>query len=254
LRYVEQIGAWHEAFWGRNYAVDFVGEEHDLARYDVLVAPVLYMLKPGVAQRISSFVKRGGTFVTTFFSGIVNENDLVTLGGYPGELRELLGIWVEEIDALLPGQRNSIVLEKALGELAGSFSCGMLCDLLHAETAEVLARYGADFYQGMPCLTRNRFGKGEAWYVASAPEPGFLARLAAVLASARGIEPVLRTPPGVEASRRRKGGATFLFVLNHNDTAVRVDLGNRQLTDMLGGGKASGSVELLAKGVLVLKE
>ena len=44
----------------------------------------------------------------------MNENDLVTLGGYPGELRKVLGIWAEEIDALLPGQHNDIIINKRL--------------------------------------------------------------------------------------------------------------------------------------------
>jgi beta-galactosidase len=184
----------------------------------------------------------------------VNQNDLVTLGGYPGELRKLLGIWVEEIDALLPDQKNSIVMKKAVGNLAGSFDCGLLCDLLHAEGADVLAEFGTDFYKGMPCLTRNRAGKGFAWYLATAPDKKFLFRLAAHLAAEKGIESVMRAPAGVEATRRRKGGESFLFVLNHNDTAVRIDFGARHLTDLLSGGRVGRSVELLAKGVLVLKE
>ncbi len=77
-----------------------ISVEEDLSKYDIVIAPVLYMVKEGHADRLKEFVKNGGTFVTTFFSGIVNENDLVTLGGYPGELRELVGVWAEEIDAL----------------------------------------------------------------------------------------------------------------------------------------------------------
>jgi beta-galactosidase len=64
----------------------------------------------------------------------------------------------------------------------------------------------------------------------------------------------MRAPAGVEATRRTKDGQSFLFVLNHNDTAVRIDFGARHLTDLLAGGRVGGSVELLAKGVLVLKE
>ena len=100
----------------------------------------------------------------------------------------------------------------------------------------------------------NARGNGHAWYVATAPERGFLLRFAAHLAAEKSIEPVLRAPAGVEATRRVKGSDSFLFVLNHNDTAVQVDFGAGPLTNLLGGGMVSGSVELLAKGVLVLKE
>ena len=114
LRYVQQVTGWHAALWEQNYAVDVVGVEDDFSPYDIIIAPVLYMVKPGLAGRLEAFVGAGGTFLTTFFSGIVNETDLVTIGGYPGELRRLLGIWVEEIDALLPGSTNSIVVKKPI--------------------------------------------------------------------------------------------------------------------------------------------
>jgi beta-galactosidase len=254
LRYVEQVRAWHEAFWAQNYAVDMAGVEDDLSRYDLIVAPVLYMLKPGMARRITEFVERGGLFVTTFFSGIVDESDLVTLGGYPGELRTLLGIWVEEIDALLPGRANQVVMARTLGGLSGSFECSVACDLLHAEGAEVLATYGSDFYKGMPCLTRAVHGKGQAWYVATVPERRFLHAFAGALAAERGIAPVLVAPEGVEASRRRKGTDSFLFILNHNDGPARIDLGTRHHRDLLAGGDVTGAVDLPAKGVMVLKE
>jgi beta-galactosidase len=254
LRYLPHIIAWHEAFWAQNYPVDLVGVEDDLSRYDVVIAPVLYMVKRGAAARFTDFVQRGGTFLTTFFSGIVNETDLVTLGGYPGELRTLLGIWVEEIDALPPDRRNSMVMTGRLGALEGAYECGIVCDLLHPEGAEVCAVYGADFYKGMPCLTRNTVGKGQAWYVASSPEKEFLHGLARHLADGKGIEPVVRAVPGVEATRRRKGSDSFLFVLNHNEETVRIDLGSRQMTDLLERKAVRGTVKLPAKGVLVLKE
>ena len=254
LRYVPQVSAWHEAFWAQNYPVDLVGVEADLSRYDIIVAPVLYLLKPGTAARITEFVRRGGIFLTTFFSGIVNETDLVTLGGYPGELRALLGIWVEEIDALMPDRRNTIVMKQRMGGLEGAYECGICCDLLHAEGAEVLAAYGSDFYKGMPCLTRNTVGKGQAWYVSTSPDKKFLHGLAGVLAAEKGIEPVLRAAPGVESTRRRKGAESFLFVLNHNEEPVTVDLGARHVTDLLRKKPVRGKVTLPSRGVLVLKE
>ncbi|GAE91997.1 beta-galactosidase [Gracilibacillus boraciitolerans JCM 21714] len=158
LDYVKEVHKYYDAFYQNNIAVDMISVEEDLGQYDIVIAPVLYMVKEGHADRLKQFVKNGGTFVTTFFSGIVNENDLVTLGGYPGELRDLVGIWAEEIDALEPSHYNEIVFERSFGKLSDTYKCNILFDLIHAETAEVLATYGADFYQGMPVLTRNKYG------------------------------------------------------------------------------------------------
>lgn len=77
----------------------------------MIIAPVLYMVKPGVDEKIKAFVQAGGIFVTTFFSGYVDEHDLVVTGGYPGKLRDLLGIWVEESDAPAGGRDESFYME-----------------------------------------------------------------------------------------------------------------------------------------------
>lgn len=253
LKYLEQVQKYYDALYHRNIQTDFISVDTDLSQYDLVIAPVLYMVKQGFAQKLEDYVENGGTFVTTFFSGIVDENDRVKLGGYPGELRKLLGIWVEEIDALFPAQRNEMVMNTQLGKLKGTYECSLLCDLLHTEGAEVLAEYGKEFYKGMPVLTRNRFGHGEAWYVASSPEQAFLDELVAYLCNEKGIEPLLNTPANVEVSRRVKDGQQFTFIMNHNEDAVTVELGNESFQDMLNDRVLSEQVELAPKAVLLLQ-
>ncbi|MCM3173522.1 beta-galactosidase [Paenibacillus sp. MER 99-2] len=253
LNYVDQIHKYYAAFFRRNIQVDIVSVDTDLSKYNIVLAPVLYMVKPGFADKLEKFVEAGGTFLTTFFSGIVNESDLVTTGGYPGELRKLLGIWVEEIDALLPEQKNSIVLKETYGDLQGDYQCGMLCDLLHSEGAEVIAEYGEDFYQGMPVVTRNKFGKGEAWYVASDPEERFLDGLLGQLAADKNIHALLETPEGVEVSARTKDGKQYLFVMNHNAWAQSYDLGATKVRELLTDRELTGHVEIEGRGVQLLK-
>ncbi|MBO9599675.1 MAG: beta-galactosidase, partial [Cohnella sp.] len=153
LKYVEEAHKFYDALYKAGISADMIGVDADLGGYDVVIAPVMYMVKPGVADRIERFVSDGGKFITTYFSGIVDENDRVTLGGYPGELRKVLGIWSEEIDALLPSQSNRIVMKRAAQGLQPSYASSMLCDLVHSEGAEVVAEYGEDFYKGMPALT-----------------------------------------------------------------------------------------------------
>ena len=131
----------------------------DISKYDLVVAPMLYMVRPKVAERINEFVKKGGTFVTTYWSGIVDENDLCFLGGFPGPLREVTGIWSEEIDSLYDNETNQVeFIANNKENLKGTYEVKDYCDLIHAETAEVLAVYKKDFYADMPAVTVNKYG------------------------------------------------------------------------------------------------
>ncbi|GGF84196.1 beta-galactosidase [Paenibacillus aceti] len=254
LDYVKEVHKYYDALFNKNIEVDMAGVHEDLSQYDIVIAPVMYMVKPGFAKKVEDYVASGGTFVTTFFSGIVNENDLVTLGGYPGELRSLLGIWAEEIDALFPDQHNQIVLKKAWGELDGEYNCGLLCDLIHSEGAEVLAEYGSDFYQGMPVLTVNNYGKGKAYYVASSPDASFLEGFLANLCAEKGVKPLLNAPAGVETTRRVKDGVPYLFLLNHNAQEAEVDLGLAGAVDLLTGKTVTGKISVPGRGVMILEQ
>ncbi len=255
LDYVKEIHNYYDALYQQGIQVDIVSFEDDLSAYNVVLAPVMYMVKPGMAARIEAFVQAGGTFVTTFFSGIVNENDIVTLGGYPGELRQVLGIWAEEIDALFPGQSNRIIMKESLGNLEASaaFKCSLLCDLIHTEGAEVLAEYGEDFYAGMPVLTRNQFGSGQAWYVASSPEASFLQGFLGELCKQQGIEPLPGKQSNVEVTRRDKDGIGYLFIMNHNAGTATIDLGLEAGINLLTNQKVSGQTELAGYDVMIVE-
>lgn len=254
LNYVNEVHKYYDALHQLHIQTDMISVEEDFRKYDVVIAPVMYMAKQGFAECVEAFVSQGGTFVTTFFSGIVNENDLVTLGGYPGELRKVMGVWAEEIDALLPGQQNQMVLRGRKGQLEGTYDCGILCDVIHAEGAEVVAEYGSDYYQGMPSLTVNSFGQGKAWYVATSPEPKFLKDLMQTICNEHGIEPVLRAPEGVEVTKRVKEGVEFTFVLNHMPESKPVPLEGETYVDLLTGEEHRDSCEVPARGVMILEK
>lgn len=253
LDYVNEVHKYYDALYQQNIEADMIGVEENLSKYKIVIAPVLYMIKPGFAAKVEAFVQAGGTFITTYFSGIVNENDLVTVGGYPGELRKVLGIWSEEIDALLPGMSNELVMNKEWGTLSTSYTCDLLCDLIHPEGAEVLAQYGTDFYKGMPALTVNNFGEGKAYYVATSPEARFLQGFLANLCAEQGIQPLVSAPTGIESVQRVKDGVSYLFLLNHTEGELSADIGTAVRTDILGGEELKGTVVVPSRGVLILK-
>jgi beta-galactosidase len=253
LKYLEQVEKYYNALYRLNVSVDLIPPDADFSGYKMIIAPVLYMIKPGVAKGLEEFVENGGIFLTTFFSGLVNENDLVCLGGYPGELRKLMGIWAEEIDALYPDMKNMMVFKAPFGILRGKYQCGLLCDLVHLEGARALAVYGKDFYAGRPALTENQFGKGKAYYVASDPEPRLVQDLLQQLCVNQGIRAPLAVPSGVEVTQRFKGNQEFTFILNHNDFEVRINLNRKRFLELITKQEQQGLLKLKAKDVAVLE-
>lgn len=254
LKYVPQCQAYFKALHALGIPTDIVSPEADLSHYDIVIGPVLYMVKPGIAEKLEKFTSTGGTFVTTFFSGIVDETDLVYLGGYPGPLRKLLGIWAEEIDALSPQQTNTAVFHESFGSLNGAYICRLLCDRIHCEGAHVLATYGEDFYAGEPAATVNDFGKGKAYYLATALDQDALTPFLAKLCSDKGIAPPLANrPDGVEVmSRISPSGETLLYLLNHNSAEVFATLPSGSYRDLTTGKSIENQAALAPYDVMIL--
>jgi beta-galactosidase len=229
--------------------------DSDFSRYRLLVAPMLYMLRPGVAGRIEQFVKAGGTFVTTYWSGIVNENDLCFLGGFPGPLRKLLGIWAEETDVLYDDEKNLVeVVDPNPAGLSGVYEAGIFCDVIHVETAQVLAAYGSQFYAGSPAVTVNSVGKGQAYYVASRNDESFLQDFCTGQVASLGIRRSLRAdlPEGVTAQMRTDGKRDYVFLLNFTRQAQTIALPDESLSDLETGQNLAGALTLDGYGSKIL--
>ncbi|MFN7252269.1 MAG: beta-galactosidase [Anaerobacillus sp.] len=256
IHYEKTVLSYYKSFWERGITVDVIDMDFDFSKYKVVVAPMLYMVRSGVGEKVEKFVENGGTFVTTYWSGIVNENDLTFLGGFPGPLRNTLGIWSEEIDGLHDGQKNSVVMTEGntLG-LKGSYVAHELCDLIHTEGAEVLATYGSDFYAGRPALTANKFGKGKAYYVASRNVEPFNSDFMSRVIEEAGLALTIATelPSGVTAQLRTDGENDYIFLMNFSDSEQEVELGSDEYTNMLEDFVVTGTISLPLNGVVVLK-
>lgn len=247
----------YKVFWDKGIPVDVLNMDCDFSSYKLLIAPMLYMVRPGVAEKIESFVERGGVLVATYWSGMVDENDLCFLGGFPGPLRKVTGVWSEEIDTLYDEDSNGIkfLANNSLG-LQGEYKANTFCDLIHAETAEVIATYMSDFYAGRPSLTVNQYGNGKAYYVASRNEQRFLTDFYSSIVQELGIAQVLDTdlPCGVTAQMRTDGKKRFVFIMNFSEDEKKVSLGNKTFQNMLTQEKIDKTVELKPYGVAVFEE
>lgn len=249
-RYVPTVHQHYATFWQQHIACDIVFSDSDFSRYRILVAPMLYMVQSGLAERITEFVSQGGIFITTYLSGIVDEYDRAFERGYPGPLSDLLGIWNEEIDVLYPNQQNAI---KLLGG-SGEYTCSNLCALTHCEGATALATYTKDFYAGTPALTGHKVGKGSAYYLASQPEQRFLHDFYGRLLQEAHIQPLLDVPAGIEVTERHTERETVLFLLNHTTAPLTVSLpAASRYYDLLHDVEITSSITLEGYDVAILQ-
>lgn len=247
MDYLKTVSKYYRAFFEQNIPVDIARFDGDLEKYSVVVAPMLYMMKGDIAARLERFVKNGGTLAATVMTGIADENDRCVYGEYPGPLKEVLGIRVEETDALRPDEENTMCAD------GRTYRCGFLCDLLYTEGAKTLAVYGSDFYRGIPCLTEHAYGAGRAYYIGTEPEEAFLAEFIRKICAEGGIEPLYCADAGVEITNRVSEKASLVFAINHNDREARVDFGDETLADCLRGGRVRGAVTIAPGDVLVLE-
>ena len=219
----------YRAFWSRGIPTDVVNTECDLTSYRLLVAPMLYLLTDPAARRVAEFVRNGGTLVTTYLSGIVNESDLCFRGGAPGPLREVAGLWVEETDNFHPGRKQSVRVGANEIGISGEYAVEHFADVIHLTGASSVATYGHEFYAGSPALTVNRFGKGSAWYMAARCESRFQHDFYGALARSMRLRQVIEgeLPHGVTAQMRTDGEREYVFVLNFDGEPHTVNLGER---------------------------
>ena len=241
LLYVDQIHQYYKYFYDRNIAVNMIPVDADFSRYKVIVAPVLYMVKPGMKEALEAFVANGGVLITTYMSGIVGETDNVYLGGYPGPLRTLAGIWAEEIDALAPEQTNTVRFTDGT-----TAKCRIVCDLIHTEGAESLASYASDFYEGMPAVTRNAYGSGITYYLATDMDETGIAKVLDRAMTDGNVTAVIAEPTPLEITKRTTEAATYYFVMNFRDEAAPLPASLGGKLDLLTG-KQTEAGELMNK-------
>jgi beta-galactosidase len=258
LDYNRHFAALHRSFYHTNVAVDVAWPGRDLSGYRLIAAPLFTVANEADVGRLEAYVRAGGTLLLTFRAGTRDPHNAVVDARPPGLLRNLCGAEVEEYDSLPPGGRRGLrFLPRGLGAGSGVHRASW-CEVLRLQGAEPLAVYTDGHYRGRPAAAMHRLGAGRVIYLGVAAEQPLYDALVPWLCRTAGVRPVLRTPPGVEATERRTGGPggggrRLLFLLNHSDRPARVRLGTGRFTDLLDDGRPlAGAAVLPPLGVRVL--
>lgn len=245
LGYLDQVHASYRALHANGLTVDVVAPGADLSDYRMVVVPGLHLMSEADAAVLTAWIGDGGTALVTFSTAIVDENDRVYTGGYTGPLREALGLHIEEFAPVAP----EVSLTLSDGSTARLWS-----ERSRTVTAEVEASFTDGPAAGMPALTRNDWGQGAAWYLATLPSEADYRDLVARVAAAAGVAPAAVVEPrsrDLEIVRRRGELASYLFVINHGETDVHVDSDG---VDLVTGTPVAGRATVPAGAVRIIRE
>ncbi len=249
-KYYDNIIANYRPFWDRGINVDVVTEGADFSKYKILIAPMLHLMTGETVQKLEEYVANGGRLIMTYLSGMVNENALCYLGGFPANnLKKVFGIWAEEVDAIY--DTDEVYVKTVDGKKVRAYD---FCEVIRPQGATTLATYCDEYYKGTPAVTENSFGKGKAYYIAFRDKGVYADMLYGRLIDELKIEKNLDAdlPNGVTAHSRESESAKYIFVENYNADKKEVCL-DREYIDVETGEKVSGKLLLDGYGVRILK-
>jgi beta-galactosidase len=248
----QHIQLFYSALHDRNILVDFARPTEDLSKYRLVFAPSLHLLAGGEADRLKLYVQNGGTLVATFNTGLVDEHNTAPDTGYPHDLTDLFGMEVIEFDQLPEGEENHLTF-KGTFPTSHLHPARLWCDIIEPKDCQVLANYAKDFYAGRPAMTMHSYGLGKAIYIGTQSHQHFYTDLVTWLRQLCSLHPLLKVPDNVEVCMRQKDDSRIYFLLNHQNTPLRVQF-YKPMHDFLTGSTFSGNYDLQPHGVLVLDE
>lgn len=89
-RYPQTLQEHYSIFWEKDISVDILSVTQDFSKYDLVIAPMLYLMTGETMTKLQEYVAAGGTLIASYFTGMVNETDLVYLGGLPKKSKRYL--------------------------------------------------------------------------------------------------------------------------------------------------------------------
>ncbi len=221
----KEMKKWHAAFYRANVMTDVIPWDSCFERYGVVVVPDMIICEPSFRERLKTYVANGGAVIATYRTSVKDpDNNLVSGERLPVGLTDLFGLETEQSESLWEEEGTLLKGERGAGKKTAVG--GVFREMCRTTTAETLYRYDDGFYGDFAAVTKNKFGKGIAFYVACSPERDLADEIAAKACAFARIKQTF-APDGIEVVERKYDGGTLRFVINHN--AERAFYGGKEL-------------------------
>lgn len=190
--YTEQVQGAFEPLFRANLDTAIINIGHDsLKPYKLVVVPADYVIDEASANALRAYVSNGGTVLMTALSAKVNEHGQWFNTPLPGHLNDVFGLRTSAFyDVASP-------LEFTLDGRSIDTNVHHY-EVLEPSTAQVVSRF-TNTADHTPAVTMNRFGKGNALYLATESNPRAIGPVLNHVLQLAGIQPGPPTPDGVFA-------------------------------------------------------
>lgn len=211
---IDGLGWWHQvrrfdnALGRRALGGDIVSISADLATFQAVFVPSWYVLSETDAQRLSDYVRQGGTLVFSPRTGVKNPDNSCRTEPLPTLLAEVAGV---EVDDYSPIYDDGYLIRMADGR---EFAASVWADYLTLKGAEVVATWENAHFPGEPAVTKHAFGKGVCYYLGTVGEPEFYEAIVAIIVDDLHLPTLEGIPLGVDVRVRRKGAERYVFFVN----------------------------------------
>lgn len=248
-RYPQTLQEHYSVFWENDIEVDIITSDMNFEKYSVIVAPMLYMINDQIIEKMQDFVRKGGTLVSSYFTGMVNETDLLYVGGWPKKLQELFGLNVLEIDTYYPDEHNVIIYNN------NEYETKEYNAIIELNEAKELAKYTRDFYKNTPAAAVNSYGKGKAFFIAPRTNNDFLSELYQGIIKEKHLQNdlVIKGHKEVSVQKRVNDENKYYFIMNFSTETNKITL-EREMLDMETGLMCPKKLSLNKFEVKILKE
>ena len=224
VHHVDEPLAWFRALADQGVTADVVPVRGAWDGYEMVVLASVYLLSEETTRRVRDYVVGGGRLVVTYYTGISDEKDHVWLGGYPGSIRDVVGVRVEEF---MPMGNDFTGVPDHL-DLSNGAVAHDIADVIGSvdESATVLATFKDNPWTGMdgvPAIVANTFGEGRSVYVgARLGREGLALSLPEILESLGMVEAGGNDGRVLHVEREGADGSRFVFSFNRTHETVRV--------------------------------
>lgn len=224
VHHVDEPLVWFRALADQGVTADVVPVRGAWDDYEMVVLPSVYLLSEETTRRVRDYVVGGGRLVVTYYTGISDEKDHVWLGGYPGSIRDVVGVRVEEF---MPMGDDFTGVPDRLGLSNGAVAHD-IADVIGSVdgTATVLETFKDDPWTGMdgaPAIVAHTFGEGRSVYVgARLGRDGIALSLPEILDSLGMAEAGGNDGRVLHVEREGADGSRFVFSFNRTHETVRV--------------------------------